>query len=145
MAKVNRYPVVLVSLVLIAAFVLAACGGAASNKPVDVQITLTDFKIESSLTTFTIGVAYHFVVTNNGSIPHELFIMDVPNKVLTRAEVAAWKADALNGIVGDDLTPGATRTMNYTFSKAAPQGTLEFACHLPDHYEAGMKLPIIVK
>jgi len=55
-----------ISLMIVATLVLAACGGAAlaTGKPVNVQVTLTDFKINSSLTTFTTGVPYHFVVTN---------------------------------------------------------------------------------
>jgi uncharacterized cupredoxin-like copper-binding protein len=35
--------------------------------------------------------------------------------------------------------------MDYTFTKAYPAGTLEFACHLSGHYEAGMHLPITVQ
>lgn len=33
----------------------------------------------------------------------------------------------------------------YIFTNPAQAGTLEFACHLPGHYEAGMKLAIVVK
>ena len=31
------------------------------------------------------------------------------------------------------------------FTKAAPPGTLEFACHEEGHYEQGMHLPISVR
>jgi ABC-type glycerol-3-phosphate transport system substrate-binding protein len=47
-----------IALVIVAAFVLAACGGATAQvakKPVNVQITLTEFKIESLVTHFTVG------------------------------------------------------------------------------------------
>jgi uncharacterized cupredoxin-like copper-binding protein len=51
----------------------------------------------------------------------------------------------LAGIGGEGMAPGQTRTFDYTFTQAAPAGTLEFACHLPGHYDAGMHTPIVVK
>ena len=45
----------------------------------------------------------------------------------------------------DDLPPGASYTLDYTFTESAPTGSLEFSCHIPGHYEAGMLLPITVK
>jgi uncharacterized cupredoxin-like copper-binding protein len=132
-------------LLVLAAFLLAACGSgaAASNSPVNVQVTLTDFKIDASLTTFSTGVPYHFVVTNKGAVNHEFMIMP-PTQGETDTETAMPKP-ALAGILGKDLTPGATKTLDYTFTQAAPAGSLEFACHLPGHYDAGMHLPIVVK
>ena len=43
------------------------------------------------------------------------------------------------------LQPGQTATLDYTFTQAYPAGQLEFACHLPGHYDAGMHLGITVK
>ncbi len=51
---------------------------------------------------------------------------------------------ALATVEEDDLHPGQTQTLDFTFAKAYPAGTLEFACHLPGHYELGMELPITV-
>src|SRR5512135_2149041 len=39
-----------------------------------VRVTLSDNKITSSLTTFTIGKPYHFVVTNTGNVAHQFVI-----------------------------------------------------------------------
>jgi uncharacterized cupredoxin-like copper-binding protein len=33
---------------------------------------------------------------------------------------------------------------DYTFNQSMVGQNFEFACHLPGHYEAGMRLPIIV-
>jgi uncharacterized cupredoxin-like copper-binding protein len=55
------------------------------------------------------------------------------------------KQDALAGIPAAQLQPGQSATLDYTFTKAAPSGTLEFACHLPGHYESGMHLSITVQ
>ena len=88
--------------------------------PVDVTVTLSEFKIDSSLTTFQAGVPYHFIVTNDGKIPHEINIANLTNA---------------------QMPVGATQSFDITFTS---QGQPEFACHLPAHYEAGMKLPITV-
>jgi len=129
---------------VLAVAVLAACGGggAASGGPVQVQVTLTDFKIDSSLTTFSTGVPYHFVVVNKGAVAHEFVIM--PPEQAAQSSETQLPSTALAGIMGKDLAAGATKTLDYTFTQA-PAGGLEFACHLPGHYEAGMHTPITVK
>jgi uncharacterized cupredoxin-like copper-binding protein len=136
----------IIVLMVVAAVVLAACGGGttaqAAKKPVEVQVTLSEFKIESSLTTFSTGVPYHFVVTNQGSVNHEFAIMPPVTGEVAPEQVQKM---ALASISGDELPPGATKTLDYTFTQAAPAGKLEFACHLPGHYEAGMHLPIVVQ
>jgi uncharacterized cupredoxin-like copper-binding protein len=135
-------PVRVFSIFIVAALALAACGGSSStsNNPVNVQVTLSDFKIDSSLTTFKVGVPYHFTVINHGAAAHQMAIMPPTNAQLTIAQV---KQMALAGIT-DGINPGATQTFDYTFTKEYPAGSLEFACHLPGHYEAGMHTPIVV-
>ena len=130
--------------ILIASFGLAACGGSAattSNQPVDVQVNLTDFKIDSSLTTFKVGVPYHFVVKNNGAVAHELDILPPSTEQLTPDQVTQT---SLARIGGDQLPAGGSATLDYTFTQAYPSGALEFACHLPGHYDAGMHTAIEV-
>lgn len=131
----------LVLLTLIAVYVLSACGGAGASGSNNVQITLDDFKITSSMTTFTKGVSYHFTVTNKGATSHEFWILPVLAAGTSADQV---QKAALAGLGQNDLTPGATKSFDYTFTDAAPAGKLELACHLPGHYEAGMHLPIVV-
>jgi hypothetical protein len=38
-------------------------------------VTLSEYKITSSVTTFSPGTSYHFVVTNKGQVAHEFMIM----------------------------------------------------------------------
>jgi uncharacterized cupredoxin-like copper-binding protein len=52
---------------------------------------------------------------------------------------------ALIEVDEDELPPGATYTLSYTFPEAVVGTALEIACHTPGHYEAGMRLPIIVR
>jgi uncharacterized cupredoxin-like copper-binding protein len=89
--------------------------------PVDVSVTLAEFNIQSSLAVFHVGVPYHFIITNNGKIDHELNVANIDAR---------------------PVTPGATVTLDITFPS---QAQAEFACHLPSHYQAGMKLPVTVE
>ncbi len=133
-----------------ASLLLAACGGGAAGAPTeavtppptDVQITLTDFQIQSSITNFKVDVPYHFIITNNGAVAHEFMIIPPTEGPVPNEE--AWTM-ALTGVRQENLQPGDTATLDYTFLEAAPAGTLEFACHLPGHYEAGMHLAITVE
>jgi uncharacterized cupredoxin-like copper-binding protein len=43
------------------------------------------------------------------------------------------------------IAPGETKTVDYTFPSSAAGSHPEFACYLPGHYEAGMKLGVTVK
>jgi uncharacterized cupredoxin-like copper-binding protein len=129
---------------VLAGLLLTACGG---SKATEVNITLTEFGVQSSVTDFQIGVPYHFVVKNEGAVEHELMLLP---PVMTESMGMAMNMDeldkgALAMIPASDLPAGGTASFDYTFTDAAPTGSLEFACHTPGHYEMGMKLPITVK
>lgn len=140
---IYRFVYKLLPILMIAA--LSACAGGSSkpNQPVDVEITANEFGFESSLTTFSVGVPYHFVVTNKGTVAHEFMILEPMEPGTMSMEEMDDMALAL--IEEDDLPPGATASVDVTFTEPAPPGTLEFACHTPGHYEAGMKLAITVE
>ncbi len=117
-------------------FLVGACGSAGGQSSVDsteVQITLSEFKIESSQTTFASGTPYRFVIKNEGTISHDWAI-------LPRGETD--ESQALIKVDEDQLPPGATVTREFTFTQT---GDFEFACHVPGHYEAAMLLPIAVQ
>lgn len=126
---------------------LTACGGQQSAKTTEVTIRLTEFGIQSSLTEFQTGVPYHFVVTNAGVVEHEFMIMPplMVDQMGMAMDMGELDEMALAMIPASELSAGKTSSFDYTFIQAAPNGTLEFSCHTPGHYEAGMKLPIVVK
>jgi uncharacterized cupredoxin-like copper-binding protein len=142
--SVNK-PALGVTLFLLASLLLVACGSStpasSSGNAVDVQVTLSEFKIDSSLTTFSVEVPYHFVVTNKGTVNHQLVIMPPTAGDVSTAEVQKMM---LAGIDGDGMAAGTTQSFDYTFTQAYPAGKLEMACHLPGHYDAGMRLGIVV-
>lgn len=134
-----------VLVVLVAAgLLLTACGG---QRATEVKITATEFAFESSVTEFQVGVPYHFVVTNAGNVNHEFMIMPplTEEQMGMGMDMEQMDKMALAMIEEAELTPGKTITLDYAFTEPAPAGTLEFACHIPNHYEQGSKLPITVK
>jgi uncharacterized cupredoxin-like copper-binding protein len=136
----RRMPI-MITVLLSLSILLAACGGS-SSKTVDVQVTLSDFKIQSSLTDFQSGVAYHFTIKNDGSVAHEFRIIPPMSSQSTQEQITSA---TLAYVDQSQLQPGQTATLDYTFTQAYPAGQLEFACHLPGHYDAGMHLGITVK
>lgn len=134
--------VILALLVL----VLAACGGSTtspgSSGAHQVQVTETDFKIASSVTSFTPGTSYHFVVTNNGQTAHEFMIMPKAEGSMSGMPMGNMDAMALAKV--DKIAPGQTRTLDYTFPSSAAGSHPQFACYYPEHYEAGMRLDVTV-
>src|SRR5690348_6566027 len=67
-----------ITLLIVLSGILAACStseAATKSSPVAVQVKLSEMKIDSSLTTFAIGVPYRFNVTNVGAMPHEMMLM----------------------------------------------------------------------
>ena len=129
---------------LLASFiaVLAACGGGTTpSGSQEVQVTLSEYKITSSMTTFSTGTPYHFVVTNKGQTAHEFMIM--PRGMnMSGMSMDDMHKRALHMI--DSVAPGETKTFDYTFASSMRGQNFEFACHLPGHYEAGMQLPVSV-
>lgn len=134
-------------LSIIAALLLVACGGGqpkaatASGSAQRVEVTLSDFTITPSLTTFRARQRYQFVVTNKGVSQHEFMTMPAgmgTTDMEDMHKVALFRIDA------EDLPAGATKTVVYTFRNIAPAGTLEFTCYAPGHYQLGMHTPIAV-
>jgi uncharacterized cupredoxin-like copper-binding protein len=137
----NKRTALILLSVIAAGALLSACGGSPSG-PVTVTVTATEYKFESSLTTFKVGVPYHFVVTNKGTMEHEFMVIKPEPSSVGSDQL---DADALAHIEETDLQPGQTTSVDYTFLQPAPEGTLEFACHLAGHYEQGMHSSIIVQ
>lgn len=112
-----------------------------SISPVDVQIELSEMKIESSKTEFQKGVPYRFIIKNKGGLAHEWVVMPPVKKHIDKG----GKHSHMNIMirVGEDKLPsGAAVVQDFTFPES---GKFEFSCHVPGHYEGGMFLPIIVR
>jgi uncharacterized cupredoxin-like copper-binding protein len=125
----------LIVAVGIAVLALAAAPIASSlgrSESTDVTVTATEYTFDSSQTTFSAGQVYHFVVANEGALAHDWMI------------IARGEQDeemALTIVEDEDFGPGTIFTIDFSFPEP---GNYEFACHVPDHYEAGMVRPVTV-
>jgi len=82
------------------------------------------------------GETVKFVVKNTGKLPHE-FVLGNAQSLKEHAETMRRYPDMEH----DDpnmakVAPGGTGNLIWKFTRA---GTVEFACLIPGHYEAGMK------
>ncbi len=132
--------------------ILAACGSsmtpsgpqqgqATPSGSQTVQVTLSESKVDSSLTTFTAGMPYHFVVTNTGQVAHQ-FVMKPMGMDMELMSVDEMHHAAL--YMYDSVAPGETRMFDYTFAMSTAGQSFEFACGTQGHYEAGMQLPFMI-
>jgi uncharacterized cupredoxin-like copper-binding protein len=121
---------------------VAACGGNTSASTQPVQITLTEFHIASSVTRFTPGVPYQFIITNKGKLAHEFMIMPKNEGDMSMMPMSQMDKLALAKV--ENIKPGTTVTLTYTFAQRAAGTHPQFACYYPGHYMAGMKLDVTV-
>jgi len=146
--EIKMFALKKIYIVLITAgLLLTACGAQGAGNTKEVKINLTEFGIESSVTDFKVGVPYHFVVTNAGNVDHEIMVMPplTEDSMGMPMDMGELDKTALVMLEASELTPGKTASFDYTFTEPASAGSLEFACHTPSHYEAGMKLPITIE
>ncbi|HET6772950.1 MAG TPA: plastocyanin/azurin family copper-binding protein [Acidimicrobiales bacterium] len=84
------------------------------------------------------GTRVRFVVVNGDPINHEL-IVGPPAVHARHAQGTEAEHSAIPGEVS--VGPGDTAVTTFRFDEA---GTFEFACHLPGHYEYGMRGDVVV-
>jgi uncharacterized cupredoxin-like copper-binding protein len=142
MKRLSVLALISLTAMVTAMLALGACGGASSSSNT-VTITLTDYHISASRTTFVAGTIYHFTVKNQSKSNHDFMIMPPLRGDMTM-HAEPLEAVALYSISQPKLPPGATQEFNFAFLHAAAPGTLEFACHIGNQYQLGMHLPITV-
>ncbi len=150
--KRTTLPYLLAVLVLIG----TACGTAAKAAPIadspaqngsaasgadQVTVTLGDYTIASTQTTFKVGVPYTFVIKNNGNHLHNF---NIAQPVSVTGSEDASASSALLVVTQDKLPIGGGTTVQFTFPASAVGMQLEFSCLIPRHYEQGMRLAITV-
>jgi len=146
-----KYRLVLGLFLVLFLLLLAACGSsttpssgqgqATPSGSQTVQVTLSDNKVESSLTTFTAGMPYHFVVTNSGQVAHQ-FVMIPMGMGMEHMSVDEMHHAAL--YMYDSVAPGETRMFDYTFASSTAGQSFQFACGTQGHYAAGIQLSFMV-
>lgn len=113
-------------------------GGHASADEADrmVEVTTLDtMAFEPSTINVSAGETVTFVVTNIGQTVHDFSLGDAAMQQEHAGEVADHEANSIT------LQPGETKLLTWRFEDA---GTLEYSCHEPGHYQAGMRGQITI-
>jgi uncharacterized cupredoxin-like copper-binding protein len=104
-------------------------------------IALDTMRYEPAVAQVGRGETVRFVVMNAGKLGHEFVIGDA-----TEQQVHAEMMRKMPNMKHEDdnmlsLEPGETKNLVWQF---ADGGELEIACHVPGHYEAGMRAKVTV-
>lgn len=87
------------------------------------------------------GETVRFVVENVGSVQHSFTLATPAGQEAHEKEMQGMSQEKLAGHMQQDPTgivvqPGETKTLTWRFAQGGP---VQFACHIPGHYSAGMK------
>jgi uncharacterized cupredoxin-like copper-binding protein len=118
---------------LLAAAVVAAAGGCGGKGSRTVEVTVRHSRFDPGIVDAAPGETVRFVIRNLDPIDHEF--------ILGTMEVQRRHEDGTEphhgAVPGEISVPGgATRATTYTFG---PAGMLPFGCHLPGHWDYGMR------
>ena len=135
------------SILVAAAIVFSACGGAASdaNDPSDVPnltVELSDFKIVTDHASVPAGRTV-FAIRNHASMLHELKVLKT-DVAADKLPIDGGSAKAVEtGKVGglENIAAGASRKLVLDL---AP-GSYVLICNIAGHYQLGMRVSLEVK
>lgn len=118
-------------------------GASAAGRPGDpaqasrtIKVTALDtMRFEPGRLTVGSGETVRIEITNAGKVPHELTIGE--RKVQLEHERMMQNMPGMKHADPSSVTlaPGETKTLVWRFGEP---GTVEFGCHAPGHYPAGM-------
>jgi len=146
---------VLALAALVAALVAAGCANGDDSKTTSepalvVKITMLDNKYEPSQVTVPKGREVTFEFTNQGTVAHEALVgdeqaqMDHAQEMMSSTSTDSGDMGGMHHSgAGSAITvkPGKSDSIMTTFDKA---GTFLIGCHVPLHYEQGMKAAVKV-
>jgi uncharacterized cupredoxin-like copper-binding protein len=122
---------------------MAMAAAASDSRPVNrtIRVNTTDtLRFTPEALAIRAGETIAFEVSNPGALPHEFFIG-------TAAEQEAHEGEMLSGAPMHaepgqvDVPARSTVRLVYTFNQP---GSLEYGCHVPGHYSAGMRGTITI-
>ncbi len=107
----------------------------ATDQPIDVHVTMKEYKLVLSRTNFPAGVPIRFIFEDNGTTVHEA-VLEKAGDVDVPLEMEGEETEV------EDVQPGETRTAIWTIPEA---GRYQLACHIPGHFEGGMVSVFVVR
>jgi uncharacterized cupredoxin-like copper-binding protein len=81
------------------------------------------------------GETIRFLIINRDPIAHEFVLGDAAEQAAHEKEMASMPGMSMTDPNGVTAAAGKTATLIWTFTQV---GKLQYACHLPGHYENGM-------
>ena len=91
-------------------------------------MTLNESTVTISMPTLKVGETYTFVATNVGELVHEMVVERAGDNDIP-LEMGGKELEI------EDIAPGTSKSLTMSFDTP---GMYQLACHVPDHYEAGM-------
>lgn len=113
---------------------LAYASTPAQTRAITVKVTLRDFAVTMSRRHLLAGKPIRFVISNRGKAMHEAVLE--PFGADDRALIVNGKK-----YEADDIAPGRTRTVTWAVPRA---GAYQLSCHMPGHFQMGMKTSFTV-
>jgi uncharacterized cupredoxin-like copper-binding protein len=99
--------------------------------------TLDAMRFQPGTISVSAGETVTFVVTNRGRAIHEFTLGDAAMQKEHADAMAHTPSEEAHATPNSfTLQPGETKQLTWRFGDA---GTIEFACHVPGHYDAGMR------
>jgi uncharacterized cupredoxin-like copper-binding protein len=122
----------------------AACGGDSSGSAGrTVNVEMVDIAFQPDRLEAKVGETVEFVFKNTGLAEHEAVIGDA--RTQEREERGGAHAGGHHGsekVPRVVLSPGREGRLTYTFDEP---GEMLIGCHVPTHWDAGMKVAITVR
>lgn len=115
--------------------------GSASQPARTVLIAATEFRFSPATLNVKVGGTVRFTIVNRGKIAHEFVIGDTTEQIAHDKEMAAMLGMTMHDTNGVSVAAGMTASLVWTFTRP---GKLQYACHTPGHYAAGMSGTLIV-
>ena len=116
--------------------------GEAAKVKRTITLSATDIQFAPMQISVAAGETVKFEIANNGKLDHEFILGSAEEQAEHDKEMAAMASMKMAHINGVSVAPGKTGNLIWTFTKA---GTLQYACHVPGHYVAGMVGQLTIK
>ncbi len=123
---------------VISALMLGGCALAAEAKESEVIVNVNHSRFDPAAFEFETGTTIRFVIHNADPIDHEFLLGDEADQDRHESGTHA-EHGAIPGEVS--LPAKSTRSTTYTFTEP---GKLIIGCHLPAHFDYGMRADVTV-